>query len=281
MAVITLNKKEADAIRRRAEERLGCNPEDRGGSAEVLLGILASSEYPIFVTLQDEALDDLLRDGDEIRQGVEDNTRLAEGVAIDWKRSGGDAYYVWVVDQIRLRSAVAHPEVKLAEAELKALMHFAKTWILDLAYASDSNWARPGEISVLESRRRLYLRQQNREAIAEDDQDLKRCARIEEDDLEGALDVFGVLQGARLAFSEAKGLPEPGEYVLIEFSGTALRWLRGKRDESRRSLAERCGSVEIDGGTRNDTFVLFVLDNIADQLAGESRETAGELAEAA
>ena len=277
MGLIRLNRQETEALRVRAKERADYNLEDRGCSLR-LLELLEEAEdrskslFPLELFFDAGMLADLAEDREEMRRDVLDRVKLAEGVAIDWRRSEGDAFYVWVLDQIRIRarnhSALVTPEVRLSEAELKALSHFAKTWIFDLTYACDSNWARGDEGSVLEQQRRIAQRNQDREPVSAEDR--ARHAKIEEDDLEGALEVFGVLgHGARRAFCGVKGT-FPSGYVLVEFSGIAIRWLKDKQEEMRASLAARRASVEISGGTRNDTFVLFVLDGIFDRLDGEA-----------
>jgi hypothetical protein len=270
MAVIRLREKEAEAIRSRADERMAYNAEDRGCAGEMiaLLSLDAETSFPIQIELTDAALSDLFEDGKEMRQVTEDNVRLAEGVAIDWRRSGGDAFYVWVVDQVRLRSmAVAH-EVSLAKAELTALMHFAKTWIFGLSYACESSWVAEADGSVLEKQRSISKAVKERAAVNKADEAHHR--KVEDDDLEGALEVFGVLQGALSAFSQ-KMDPGPADVVWIEFSGVALRWLKDKREEERQSQNER-GIV-----TRNHTFLLFVLDRIASRLGFEPASSTPEL----
>jgi hypothetical protein len=149
--------------------------------------------------------------------------------------------------------------VKLAQAELKALCHFAKTKVLGTASCcTESGWLRHDENPAITNEQR-----RNRPSAA----DRERYERIERDDMLGALEVFGVLSGAQLAFSTARGLPEPGEYVYLNFSVKARTWLEESRRELAGALELQRGTVEIEGRTRNDTFALFAFDTIAKQLA--------------
>lgn len=154
-------------------------------------------------------------------------------------------------------------EVRLAEAEVKALRSYARTDLLNLAPgATDSMWARLDEGVGPRMARLTAARRERDEREREE-----RFAAEERDTMAGALDVFGVLSRAGLAFSTPPGLPEPGEAVLVEFSPVALDYLAERRRGIRASLEGRRGTVEISGATRNETFVLHVLDSIAAQLA--------------
>lgn len=92
-----------------------------------------------------------------------------------------------------------------------------------------------------------------------------------------AAEVYGPLRNAELAFSDAKGLPAPSEWVDVGFSGRAMAWLRRLRDETRGMLDDERGTIEVSGrtdgtGTPQETFLLWILDGI---FGGEDRH--GEL----
>lgn len=153
-------------------------------------------------------------------------------------------------------------KVKLSQAEVKALCHYAKTKVLTLAQdCSASTWVRPGAIPATAEQRRRAEEFKRAHSAAE----LERFAKIEEDDMLGALEVYGVLAASQLAFAKEVDWPEEVEAVEIKFSPVAREWLAERRQELRSALDLRRGSIEIDGGTRNETFCLFVLDTIAEQ----------------
>jgi hypothetical protein len=147
--------------------------------------------------------------------------------------------------------------VKLAQAEVKSLCHYARSKVLDLAQdCTASTWVRPGAAGMPDRE----LRPTGHTAA-------DFFAKIEEDDLRGALEVLGVLSSSQLAFAKEADWPESIEAVEIHFSPVACEWLTERREELRSGLNSRRGTVEIDGGTRNETFCLFVLDTVAEQLA--------------
>jgi hypothetical protein len=108
MTLIGLSDKAVDAIRDRANEvtKPDHDPKDHGKAAQVLLALENRTDYGS-VDFDDETLAWLEEDRIEMRQVVEENTKLIDGLAIDWEGSTGDAHYVWALEDIAWRLAQA------------------------------------------------------------------------------------------------------------------------------------------------------------------------------
>jgi hypothetical protein len=114
---------------------------------------------------------------------------------------------------------------------------------------------------------------------AVNDRSVEECRSEEHHRMLGAAEVYGALRDVEYRFNRAKGLPEPVEFVDIEFTPLAREWLRRERDEWRRSLAEKRGTVEMFEGSAKDTFLLFVLEGVVGGLGSPSEEFPGRWSE--
>jgi len=100
--------------------------------------------------------------------------------------------------------------------------------------------------------------------------DPEKCDRTPDEVIQRATDlmlaaseVYGALRNEELAFSAAKGLPGPAEWVEVGFTEKALGWMKQLRKEIRGMLDDQRGSCEIGlDATPRETFLLFVLDGI-------------------
>lgn len=110
MTLIELSDKAVDAIRGRAQwivDSAGFFGDDHDDAAKNVLAALDERTDNGSVDFDDATLAWLNEDGKEMRQVVEENTRLIDGVAIDWEGSTGDAHYVWALGDMAARLAQA------------------------------------------------------------------------------------------------------------------------------------------------------------------------------